>query len=299
MIALGLDAGGTATRWALCADGEAIVRSGEVAPLSALDIAREPVRAQWRSTLATLAQALVDAPPAVIHAGLTGLDGDTGAVVELLRSAFSVAPERISICGDVELACHAAFAPGAGYLVYAGTGSMAAYVDAHGVFHRAGGRGFILDDAGSGYWIAREALRLVWRREDESPGAWRGSPMARELFSRLGGADWSLSRRQIYQGTRGELGQLAIAVAAVAEQDAAARQILIAAGGELARLGNALRERFGARPVALAGRVFDLHPLIAAACRAALTPGTVAVRGTAVAAHAAARLAWRRGNGLV
>ncbi len=43
--------------------------------------------------------------------------------------------------------------------VHAGTGSIAGFVDRTAQFHRAGGRGGILDDGGSGYWITVEALR--------------------------------------------------------------------------------------------------------------------------------------------
>ena len=72
---------------------------------------------------------------------------------------------------DIELACRASFAPGHGILVMAGTGSIAAHLRADSLLERAGGRDSLLDDGGSGYWIAREALRGVWRREDATPCA--------------------------------------------------------------------------------------------------------------------------------
>ena len=96
-------------------------------------------------------------------------------MVAMLATAFAAPEAGVRVVSDVEIAYRAAFAPGEGYLVYAGTGSIAAFIDAQGVLHRAGGRGVALDDAGGGYWIAREALRRLWRREDERPGAWRDS----------------------------------------------------------------------------------------------------------------------------
>jgi N-acetylglucosamine kinase-like BadF-type ATPase len=45
---------------------------------------------------------------------------------------------------DIEIAYLDSFKPGTGYLVYAGTGSIAAYIDEAGQFHRAGGRGYLL-----------------------------------------------------------------------------------------------------------------------------------------------------------
>src|SRR6185503_3419505 len=95
------------------------------------------------------------------------------------------------------------FAPGEGHLVYAGTGSVGAHIGADGTFHRAGGRGFILDDAGSGFWIACQALRHIWREEDSRPRAWEASPMAREILGMLGGSDWAHTREAVYGNDRG------------------------------------------------------------------------------------------------
>jgi len=55
----------------------------------------------------------------------------------------------------------------------------------------------------------------------------------------------------------------------------------------------ALQRRCGAQPVVLAGRVFDLHPAIGAALRAAL-PAATALRALGMPPpHALARLALR------
>jgi N-acetylglucosamine kinase-like BadF-type ATPase len=180
--------------------------------------------------------------------------------------------------------------------VYAGTGSAAVFVDAKGEVHRAGGRGTAIDDAGGGYWIAREALRAVWRAEDERPGSWHESPLAAELFALVGGSDYSFTRRHVYEGTRGDVGRLALAVASAADRDETAAAILRAAGAELARLARALIGRYGRRPVALSGRAAAMHPLIEEAARAALPGVDVTLRpcrGHHAAAHLAARSARR------
>jgi N-acetylglucosamine kinase-like BadF-type ATPase len=145
----------------------------------------------------------------------------------------------------------------------------------------------VLDDGGGGFWIAREALRHIWRIEDEQPGAWRDSPMARAVFDHIGGSDWALSRQFIYGQERGAVGQLALAVAASADADPAAAAILRMAGRELARLARALIGRYGARPVALSGRAAGLHPLIAASMRDVL-PVNVPLRVASNDAHLAA-----------
>jgi glucosamine kinase len=215
----------------------------------------------------------------------------------MVGAAFGLPATAVRAISDIELACHAAFAPGAGYVLYAGTGSVAAFVDANGQLQRAGGRGPIIDDAGGGHWIAREALRQVWRAEDAEPGAWQRSALAGALFEAMGGAGWAVTRQWVYGATRGELGTLALAVAGAAAAvpaDTAALAILVQAGHELARLGQALLTRYGDRPIALAGRVFDLDPVIETTLRDALPRGIPVRRAPLHAHQTAARLAAER-----
>jgi N-acetylglucosamine kinase-like BadF-type ATPase len=268
-LGLGLDAGGTKTRWALTDATGATVAEGEVGGFSGLQLASAAGRAQIQALLADLATLCAPhGSVGAVCAGITGFDADAAPTMAALTGAeLDVAMNQVLLFNDIELACHAAFAPGEGYLVYAGTGSVAAFIDAQGVLHRAGGHGVIIDDAGGGYWIAVQALRRIWRAEDEAPGAWQRSALARSVFEAIGGSDWALTRRAVYSASRGEVGHLALAVARAAAEDAAARAILEAAGVELARLARALISRHGARPVALAGRVFELHPSIEAALR--------------------------------
>ncbi|MEN3278540.1 MAG: glucosamine kinase [Massilia sp.] len=291
-IGLGIDAGGTQTRWALAGRDGAILAEGTVAGLSALQMVKADGRAAVHATFTELAQAvLAHARPGRVRAGLTGFGGDGEQLQRWLAELLGIAPDAVAMCNDIEIAYRASFAPGEGYLVYAGTGSIGAFIDADGQFHRAGGRGVVLDDGGGGFWIAREALRHIWRREDEQPGSWEQSAMARAVFAQVGGSDWAYSRQFIYGQERGEVGKLALAVAASCEQDPAAAAILQEAGRELARLANALVRRFGPRPVVLSGRAAVLHPAIAAAMRAALPPAIGMTQHATRAHHAAARLA--------
>jgi glucosamine kinase len=289
---LGIDAGGTRTRWALAAGDGAIVAEGTVAGLSALQMGSAHGRDAVQAAFAELATAVLPhGAPTRVCAGLTGFGGEAELLQRWLAELLHLETHAIRFCSDIEIAYRASFTPGEGYLVYAGTGSIGAFIDAAGHVHRAGGRGVALDDGGGGYWIARAAMRHIWRREDEQPGAWQASPMARAVFDYVGGADWACSRQFIYGQERGAVGKLALAVAASAEQDPAAAAILEDAGRELARLGMALTGRFGPRPVALSGRAAGLHPSIAAAMRAALAPDTPFLHAGADAHHAAARMA--------
>jgi glucosamine kinase len=293
-IGLGIDAGGTQTRWALVADGATLLADGMAPGLTALQLGSSDGRAHMRSAFETIAQALpAHSMPREVCAGVTGLDARDERLCELMAAALGVDAARISVQSDIAIACHDLFAPGEGYVVYAGTGSIAAFIDEHEVFHRAGGRGVLLDDAGGGFWIAREALRHIWRTEDERPGSWQDSPMAHAMFAHMGGSDWAYSRQFFYGRERGDIGKLALAVAGTADADPVARHIIEQAGRELARLGNALLSRFGPRPIALAGRAVLLHPLIETTLRETLAADVPVAMRFAEAHVAAARIASR------
>jgi glucosamine kinase len=293
-LGLGLDAGGTQTRWAV-ADGRGqLLAEGSAPALSGLQLDSEAGLAHWRAVLVQIAQAAARGA-GTVHAMVAGVTGFDSSQLQRLRgvaaAACAVMDGAVQGMNDIELACRAAFAPGGGYVVYAGTGSVAAFVDGDGQLHRAGGRGVVIDDAGGGHWIAREALRHVWRAEDQHPGAWRQSPLAACVFEQVGGSDWQHTRQWVYGASRGELGTLALAVAAAADEDPAALAILQSAGLELARLARVLLQRHGMRPLALGGRVFELHATIESTLRAALPSHPPMQRLTVPAHHAAARLA--------
>ncbi|MBB5371511.1 MULTISPECIES: N-acetylglucosamine kinase [unclassified Janthinobacterium] len=293
-LGLGIDAGGTQTRWALASVDGSIVAEGAVEGLSALQMSSAAGRTALQTTFTKLCQEVSDiGQPTQVLAGLTGFGGDGAMLTGLLAELLALDVANVSLGNDIEIAYRDSFELGEGYLVYAGTGSIAAWIDQDGGFHRAGGRGVLLDDGGGGYWIAREALRQIWRREDECPGSWQSSPMAEAVFAHLGGSDWSVSRDFMYGQDRGTIGRLALAVAAAADTDPLALDIVQRAGQELARLALALIDRYGPRPVVLAGRAAQLHPAIFAAMQAAL-PASLALQQKVARAHvAAARLAAR------
>jgi glucosamine kinase len=293
---LGLDAGGTGTRWLLMDEQGREHARGEVAGFSATQFGTLQQR-QLDAALAELAGELQAWPrPARLFGGLTGFDGNhhdpPGPLHSRLAQALGIEAAAVQLVSDIELACRAIFLPGEGILVMAGTGSIAAHLRADGELERAGGRGSLLDDGGGGYWIAREALRGVWRREDATPGAWHSSALARALFAHIGGEGWARTRDFVAGATRGEFGALATAVATAAHGgDADAQLILHRAGSELARITLALTARCGAQPVALAGRVAALDVRIVSALRDALAPGCalslVQPDGARTAAHLA------------
>ncbi len=291
--ALGLDVGGTHTRWALAAADGTVVAQGEAAGFSGAQLLGDEGRAAVQAVLAQVAAAIAPLAPLAalraVRAGITGFDAAQAPLFAALAAlAFGVPGAAVRAGSDIALLCEAA---AGACVVYAGTGAIAAFVDEAGTLQRAGGRGALIDDAGGGHWIACRALRDIWRGEDAEPGAWQRSALARRVFTQVGGPDWATTRQWVYGSTRGQVGTLALAVAAAADEDPAALALLQRAGRELARLVLALQRRHGARPVVLAGRVFELHPAIEQSLRGALPAGLDICRLPQPPQHAAAALA--------
>jgi glucosamine kinase len=282
-LGLGLDVGGTSTRWALARADGIVLAEGQAAGFSGQQMAsgsgRERVAQALADVVAQLAtHAAGHGSLTALWAGVTGHDEQSGpGLARLLARSFQLPVAQVTVCNDVEIAARLRFAPGAGHLVYAGTGSIGVHVDARGRVHRVGGRGGLLGDEGSGYWIARQALARVWRAEDDQPGTGTSTPLAQHLFAALcgsaSGGGWDATRRFVHRSARGEFGRLALAVAAAADADPVALALLQEAGRELARLANLLLARHGHKPVLLAGRAVQLHVAVRTSFAAALRPG--------------------------
>jgi N-acetylglucosamine kinase-like BadF-type ATPase len=279
---LGIDMGGSATRWvaldasgALLARGEAPGATG----LNALDPAGRPV---MLAALAPIRAAVPGLRRAYVGMTGAGFAADP-ALAALVAEGLGA---RAVIVNDMVLAWQAVWPQGGGHLVAAGTGSVG--FSMVGGVTLVGGRGTLIDDAGSGAWIALRALDRVWRQIDEGRD---GGALGAALFAAMGGPDWEDTRRFVYGAARGQIGTLATAVAQAAHQgDAQALSLMAQAGGELARLARVLVGRAGAAPVAVIGGVLTLHPAIRAALEAE-TPGLTLTFPTPDLPLAAARLA--------
>ncbi len=260
-LSLGLDGGGSATRWVVCDEAGTILGRGELPSISG-HLFNEAERVRLGKMAAALGEAVAGFGITAAVAGITGLttgSAEAGLVATAIREAVGVGAD---VHDDLWIAFHAAFRPGEGHVVYAGTGSIGLHVRADGGVLRVGGRGMLIDDGGSAFWIGREALRLIWRRIDTS-GAAGGTALPRALFAALGTSEWDGVREAVYGGGRDAVAQLARAVADAAVQgDDDALGLLRAAGAELALLARAMIGRAGLLPVVLMGRAAKLHPAI-------------------------------------
>lgn len=285
---LGLDIGGSATRWAVATGTRMLTGVSEGA---SGHLQREEVRVQVEHVFREIVSRT--GPVTAIVAGVTGLSSNSPEAQQLgdmLQRHFEA--QHTTVMSDIELAHRTAFPTGNGILVYAGTGSIAAFRTAEGALVTAGGKGVLIDDAGGGYWIGVRGIRAVLRAEDRNPGSGWSSPIGTALRSHFPATDWPSIRSTFYALDRGGVGRLALAVKVAAEQgDPTALTILVRAGEELAELAGILRSRVGDHPVTLAGRAGFMHPAIGEAMRRVAGPLTLAAQGEGATALAAAHIA--------
>lgn len=263
-VYLGIDIGGTASRWAAI-DANGSMLRGKAGGASGR-IFDEHERSRLEAVLSRIALELqvqnLTVKAAVI--GLTGFGSPASLDVRRMSAAaFGAGEESIQAFDDMTLAYLDQFAPGEGHLVSAGTGSFGFHIGEDETKVRVGGRGTLIDDGGSGAWIALRALDELYRAYDEADSFKTVELLADEVFAIIGGRDWDTVRHFVYSGDRGRIGTLAIGVARAASGgDTTSLSILRRAAVELSRLAEALIKRVGPRPVAFVGGVFDLHPIL-------------------------------------
>lgn len=274
MLTLGLDAGGSATRWVLRDSvSEAVVARGEVGPASG-HIFDAAVRARTLAAFDALAAAVTPhGRPARIAGGITGLGAFTPEAAELadlLARGLGTPAAAIALGDDLWIQALGLFPDRDGGILYAGTGAVAYGIDAAGRAVKIGGYGVVIDDAGAAYWIAARGLRAVVRRREEGHA---DGPLAAMLAAEIGASDWPTIRVAVYGRDRGGVAALAPFVArAAAAGDPDAEAVLAEAGRELARLGTLLAERMPCRRLAAVGGAFRLSPAILARVADALPP---------------------------
>ena len=158
---LGIEAGGTKTRWIfLDAMGRRLAHGVE-GPGNVLLVGRAGLRNIFTRISRHLPQ-----PPSAIGAGMAGARGrqEYSIVEAALRSVWPGAG-KIVVGQDTDSALAAAWGKEDGFLVIAGTGSNVVGRVAEKK-HSVGGHGHLLGDAGSGYDLAARALRAVYRERD-------------------------------------------------------------------------------------------------------------------------------------
>lgn len=255
---LGIDGGGTKTT---CAIGDATRLLATVTAGPSNIVRVGPARAT-ESLQASVRQACAAAgitPQQVERTCIGGAGAGRAELAGRVRQILGeVLASPIDVVGDMQIALEAAFDTGPGVVVNAGTGSFAYGRNRGGHTLRAGGWGFAIGDEGSAHWIGRSAVSALLRASDKDP-ALAGSCLKQALFTA-----WEVD-------SFSDLARIANAIpppnfaalfpAIVSVEDESARQVLVAAGRELAHLAGVVVGRlFGneddAIPLATTGGVF-------------------------------------------
>ena len=168
---LGIDGGGTKTRCVLgdetmvlataMSGGSNMIRLGEAQAREALHTAIRQVCASANVSPNRIRAICVGGAGAARPEIADKIRGILAAIIP------DVAPARVEIVGDHEIALEAAFGAGPGVIAIAGTGSIVYGRDAAGRIARAGGWGFAISDEGSGHWIGRRAISALMSARDQ------------------------------------------------------------------------------------------------------------------------------------
>jgi glucosamine kinase len=261
---LGIDIGGTKSRARVCTGGQLTAEShGPSASLPAAG--RDRAQAALTALLDDLKLDETRKLDAVC-AGSAGLS--VPGAQEFLHEQLAPLTRngQVTIVTDIQLVLPAA-GLAEGVAVICGTGSVAVG-SRHGRTVQIGGWGFLLGDEGGGYWVVREALRVLLDRRDHSapPG-----PLGDQLLAAAGAADPAELHRLVYEQPHRPsdwarhaglvLGNADPAAAAIAARAADAVAGLAAtAAGELDPAGHL--------PVVLAGGLLGNPGFRDAACQA-------------------------------
>lgn len=241
---LGIDGGGSGTKWATFGPDGQPLRQGRLEALTG-HLFTDEDRAAAQVLLTRLVEVVqADSPrPGAVVAGISGLQ--QGANVwfqDVLADLFGLPTELVRVTDDVTLAYAAQFSPGEGVLVYAGTGSIGYFQSVGGEVCRAGGHGFLLGDEGGAFWQGQLGLKTVLQVQDQ--GREPTGPLAGELRASVGGLDWPRVRQWVYGGGRAALATLAPAVyRAALAGDPDAQDVTRRAGEALAQLADTLLGR--------------------------------------------------------
>jgi N-acetylglucosamine kinase-like BadF-type ATPase len=273
---LGIDGGGTRTR-AVIADSS-LNRLGEAA-----SGASNPLRAGLGEAVSHIRSAVNEAclqagiDRGQITAACVALGGIGHPIhFHIMKKALdrALGIQHLQLVTDADAALAGALDGQAGVVIIAGTGSIAMGMNPEGEQARSGGWGPTLGDEGSGYDIARRALKAVAASFD---GRSPQTLLTSIICDRLGISDPADLPGVIYNSDeeRVEIASLAESVALAAGQgDEVAREILAEAGRELGALVVSVIEKLRMQHqqfrVACVGSVFNAGEAVIAPLRDAV-----------------------------
>jgi N-acetylglucosamine kinase-like BadF-type ATPase len=241
---LGVDGGKSSTKAIIGDETGRVVGTGVGGPCNHVAEAEgrdRLARAVTECVALACAQAGIDASHVQFEAACFGMSGGPadkqGILAEILRA------KKLIVTHDMLIALSGATGGDPGVAVNAGTGSFGFGRNASGETARAGGWGFAFGDEGSGFDIARQALRAILRFEE---GWGPQTALHAALVEATGARDANELLHSFYtpEWPRPRVAALAKLVDSVAVAgDPVARDILVNAAQQLATLATSVGRR--------------------------------------------------------
>ncbi|MDW5328207.1 N-acetylglucosamine kinase [Plantactinospora sp. KLBMP9567] len=280
-IVVGLDVGGTSTRATVVSLSGERIGTGRAGGGNPTSHGAEQAAEQLR---VALTDALAEIDPGLVWAGVIGLAGAGRLLADPAgRLAFARVWQEVGlrceyeIVGDALVAYASGTAEPDGTILIAGTGAIAAEVRDMALDRVADGHGWLLGDAGSGFWLGREAVRQALADLDrhQPPG-----PLSTLVLTELLGSTEVAARPRdtvdilVQTVTRRPAVELAALAPLVLRAGIADDPAAIAILDEAARLlaGNVerIRPADARTPIVLGGGLFFVDTPLVHAVRSAL-----------------------------
>ncbi len=164
-LLIGIDGGGThSSAVAVRPDGR-VAAAASGGGMNFHNDGVETVRRRLETVVRYLC-ARAGTPAEKICAGLSALDGPADRETKALFASDAWPAGALDLQSDVYIALMGCTLGKPGMIVICGTGSMLLLTDREGKQHVSGGWGYLLEDAGSGFTLAREALLAVAAEAD-------------------------------------------------------------------------------------------------------------------------------------
>ncbi|MBK9139889.1 MAG: N-acetylmuramic acid 6-phosphate etherase [Verrucomicrobia bacterium] len=249
-LALGIECGGTRTVALLVGHDGGLRQRVEAGPANLRLLTDEQLAAHFQELAARLPT------PDCLGVGMAGAreESDRRRIRAAVERAWPTVPCWVGNDLDTALAAAdlEACAPGetvTRVIIISGTGSCCFGRNPAGETVKVGGWGHLLGDRGSGYDIARRALRETLARYDES-GAW--PPLGARLLAALTLNEPNDLVSWLFAASKAEVAALSRHVFLALEVgDALARRVVAEAAGDLARDATTCARRLAAKATAL------------------------------------------------
>lgn len=227
MIIVGVDAGGTSTR-AIAFDDECnFLGRGNAGPGNFHNVGLDSAK---RNILNAIFTATKGKKADFVVVGAAGLDSKYDW--DLLTSSLRDIGNKVVLEHDSFIVLYAEAEKPRGIVVISGTGSVVVGYDGDKRI-RAGGYGWLLADEGSGYWIGREALRILVKMLD---GRLPKTLLAERILESIKQKSLDdVIKWAYYEGHKvDEIAKIAMIVCDIADKDPHALKIIEEATKELA-----------------------------------------------------------------